>query len=448
MKNTVSRILLILLSALLLVCPTTVFVSCDTNDKAVNESDTDTAPETPIETLPDELSLSGYTIVRPSEDKNGAYEAAVKLRSALQGQYHTVLSLLPDCLSVEEGHDPDACEILVGSTSYSESINAAKELTAQDFLVRAVGKKIVILGGNREATEMAVDYFLQNCVRKSDNGAFVSLKVDHTFRHEYKFAETDITVCSLNLRYAHSPDENMQAEREPLIAEFVQTYKPDSIGMQECEKFWRTRLDRVLVGYKNAIDTPISIITKNFIWYNVDRVKVVDWGVFWLSETPDEQSKGFGSRFWISCCWAIFEIKETGAQYVHMNTHLNVDDGEIRKKETKVLLERAQAFLDEGYAVLMTGDFNCGIKSVPVGWIYDAGFVSSQHTAPVTTDMGTYSGFDYNKPYGGPGDFVFGNSHATPLSCEVIDKWRDANGNMVFLSDHNAVFTKFSLYKR
>ena len=449
MKNTLRRLLVLVLSLSLLLGMVSIFTACDKdNPDADSDSDGSASEGTPDNSVPSELDLSSFTIVRPSDDTYNDYTAAAQLKSRLQNDFNTVLKLMSDTANDGDGYDPDAHEILVGRTSYPESVEMAKSITKHDFTVRSVGNKIIIMGGRGETTQQAMEYFVSNCIRKTDNGYTVPTDLDYTHRYEYKFAEADITVCSLNLRFANSASENMQSEREPLIVEFVDTYKPDSLGTQECELFWRGRLDRTLKGYRNAIGTSLSTITKNFIWYNVDRLKVVDWGVFWLSETPDEQSKGFGSRFWISCCWALFEVKETGTRYVHMNTHFNVDSADIRDKEVEVLLERAQPFLDEGYAVLMTGDFNCGLKSAPVGRIFETGFVSAQEEAPITSDMGTYNAFNYDRKYTGPGDFVFTNEHATPNECEIIDKWPDANGKMTFLSDHNAVFARITLYER
>ena len=69
------------------------------------------------------------------------------------------------------------------------------------------------------------------------------------------------------------------------------------------------------------------------------------------------------STNWISAGWAILENKATGAQYVHINTHLFVGDAAIRTKEYEVLSTKIKEFTDKGYKVFVTGDFNTSTAS-------------------------------------------------------------------------------------
>lgn len=50
-------------------------------------------------------------------------------------------------------------EILVGLTDRSESVGAAKELRADDYVIRVMGDKLVILGGSPDMTAKAVERF-------------------------------------------------------------------------------------------------------------------------------------------------------------------------------------------------------------------------------------------------------------------------------------------------
>ena len=455
MKLVFSRFLTLLIALVLCFSSSTVLASCD-NQQHPDDSDIESESVTePEETDPEEtdpivtdLDLAKFTIVKPYKDTYGEKDVTTFLFNSIKETYGVELPIKDDYLDEGASFDPEAYEILVGRTAYAESTAAAEGLGKKDYVVKVDGNKIVILGGLGSATQSAAEYFLANCIAKEDNALNVSVELNHNYKHEYKYAMSDITICSLNLRTADNPNKNTQSIREPLIADFVATYKPDSIGTQECEVFWRIRLDTVLVGYERAMSVPTGVTTKNYIWYNPETLTKIDSGVFWLSETPDKESKGFGSKYYISCCWAIFEVKATGARYVHFNAHLDAYNADIREKEIEVLLDRVQPFLDEGYAVLMTGDYNCTIDSNPAKRVLETGFISSQLEAPKTSTLGTFNSFKdrSEREYTGPIDFIFANENATPNEVEVIDKWPDANGVKGFMSDHNAVFGRLTIY--
>ena len=469
MKNLLKKLLVLTLSILIVVTSLISLSACNEPDDPA-ESDPAGTPtdgqSDPVGSEPGEsepgvdvpagIDLSQYVIVRPYEDTKKETQIAVNLRVGLRDVHGLELNIEDGYLEEGATPDPERREILVGATNRPESTEVISTLSKLDFAVKVVGNKIVIAGTLADKTAEAVDYFVNNCVTKTGETATIAENTNYTAQYSYKYEELDITIASLNLRTASGPNVNTQSEREPLIADFVGTYLPDSIGTQECEIYWRMRLDDALgqKGYARAVETPANRgVTKNYIWYNPERLSVVEQGVFWLSPTPDVSSKGFGSKYYISCCWAMFEVKDTGVRYVHMNTHFDAYTPEARDQEVEVLLSRAKKFMDEGYVVIMTGDFNCTADSNPVKRIFESGFVSSQLTAPKTELIGTFNSFNYNREYSGPIDFCFINAPATANEFDVVDKWEDKFneayiGQMRYMSDHNGLFAKLTIYDR
>ena len=47
------------------------------------------------------------------------------------------------------------------------------------------------------------------------------------------------------------------------------------------------------------------------IFYRKKEYKVLDQGNFWLSETPDVPSKGWGAKYYRVCTWGLFQNKKT-----------------------------------------------------------------------------------------------------------------------------------------
>lgn len=240
-------------------------------------------------------------------------------------------------------------------------------------------------------------------------------------------------IVSFNLKCAQHADDNMQKEREPRIAAFLLKEQPASVGFQETEPFWRERLDLVLPGYRRIQP---QMMTKNYIYYNESQVKPVNHGVVWLSDTPDLPSKGFGSRFYISATWAILESLEDGAQYVHINTHLDVFSEETRQHEIAMVLDLADRFRAQGLPVVMTGDFNSKEDSIIYKAVMERGYLDAKYQTEDTTTMGTFNGFGkYDPPYYGPIDFFF----ITPGKWDVRSYSVHVHWEGEFMTDHNVL---------
>ncbi len=63
--------------------------------------------------------------------------------------------------------DANAKEILIGSTKYEESVEAKKELKKNEYVIKAVGNKIVIVGANDDALEDALYYVKDELIPKN-----------------------------------------------------------------------------------------------------------------------------------------------------------------------------------------------------------------------------------------------------------------------------------------
>ncbi len=386
-------------------------------------------------------NLSEYSIVYSARsDRTAEKELAVGLRDSLRSRFGTALPMATD-----RDTDGSGKVILVGSTALTQSVTVLSELTREDWAVRRMGDATVLAGKSTGALEAAITYFLEHGV--TADGAVTP--VSHTESHRYEFAETTLSLASLNLRTAGSAKHNNQSLREPRIVGFVGETKPDSIGTQECTAFWRTRLDEAFgaIGYKRAQFThPNPEAMKNYIWYNPETVRVADAGYFWLSETPTFASRGFGSQYYISAAWAILENRATGVRYVHINTHLDAYHEDIRMQEAEVLLSYVADFRAKGYPVFVTGDFNSTPES-PVIREFLRTLTDSRAAAEKTVATHTFNAYanDENATY---------RSHKTidyclfagPVAADRFDVTEKQSGG--WMSDHNALTVRATVCKR
>ncbi len=169
-----------------------------------------------------------------------------------------------------------------------------------------------------------------------------------------------ITVVSFNVLVGGS-GINSTANRIPRVVSCINSYKPDSFGVQEADYAWMTGLSSNLadyayvgVGRDNGTNNYTSGET-SAIFYLKDKYSVASSGTFWLSATPSTPSIGWDAAYKRVCTWAVLRNKRTGEQYVHVNTHLDHVGAEARREGVKLVLEKINSFY---LPVVCTGDFN------------------------------------------------------------------------------------------
>jgi len=189
----------------------------------------------------------------------------------------------------------------------------------------------------------------------------------------------------------------------------------------------------VLTGYRRAQP---QLMTKNYIYYDPQQVNIINHGVIWLSETPDMPSQGYGSKYFISATWAIFEGLADSKRYVHINTHLDAFNEPIREKEISMVLELADRFRKQDLPVVMTGDFNSKEDSIIYKTILEHNWLDAKYQAKDTTTIGTFNGFGkHEPPYIGPIDYFFINPNKWHVErYSVTVHWESE-----FMTDHNVL---------
>jgi endonuclease/exonuclease/phosphatase family metal-dependent hydrolase len=175
-------------------------------------------------------------------------------------------------------------------------------------------------------------------------------------------AET-LRVMSFNVRFP-SPDDgdNRWEFRRDLLVATIREKDPDLVGAQELFYEQGEYIAGKLAGYAwfglsrrgNREDEHMGV------FYKQDKLRVVESGNFWLSETPATP----GSMSWdVSLprmvTWGLFESKPGGRRFYYYNTHFphRPQDAEARLKCAGVIVERMNR-LPQDVPFVMTGDFN------------------------------------------------------------------------------------------
>ena len=175
----------------------------------------------------------------------------------------------------------------------------------------------------------------------------------------------NLKVISFNIRCSNDPNGNSVAERAPRLAEITARYDADIIGFQEYRPRWEPYIAEfyndaydMFVKYRNeTVDIEASpILLKK------DKFDCLKTGYFWLSDTPEQESRGWDEKYncYRMCVYVILREKQTQKTFTVMNTHFGFGDcGQVAS--TKLIYSYSKKISD--YPTFVLGDFNMTPKS-------------------------------------------------------------------------------------
>jgi endonuclease/exonuclease/phosphatase family metal-dependent hydrolase len=180
---------------------------------------------------------------------------------------------------------------------------------------------------------------------------------------------TKLRVMTFNLRGASYPQDapNTWENRAGLNIRTIQKYAPDLIGFQELQAGNRATYQEQLRAYQALAGTPSNepgFYNYNSIYWNPQRLALLESGGMYLSESPDAWSKSWDSVFVRSVNWARFrtidnEGEAVGCEFYHFNTHLDHVGVQARVQGSRIIIQQALALSRASFPVIVTGDFNC-----------------------------------------------------------------------------------------
>ncbi len=169
------------------------------------------------------------------------------------------------------------------------------------------------------------------------------------------------------------------------------------------------------------------------IFYKKDEVELIDGGTFWLSQTPDQVTKGWDAACFRTCTWTILKKKDTGKKFVYLNTHLDHKGQEARKESIKLIVAKAEELTGGKLPVFITADFNSPTTNEIFKPMQSA-MKDARVEAPVTDERGTLNCWGTTPP-GVVIDHIFYRG-AEAQKFEVL---RDKDYGAPYVSDHYPV---------
>lgn len=207
-----------------------------------------------------------------------------------------------------------------------------------------------------------------------------------------------LRVMTFNVRFLTTNDgiNNWDARRD-LAVDMLRAEDPDVIGTQEL--------------FKRQGDDIVERLPQ-FVWfgegrgggdadehmgvfYRKDRLRILESGNFWLSDTPDVPgSRTWGNIYPRMVTWARFERIADGATFTLYNTHLPYRDIDepVRVRCAALIRDRLDK-LARSERVILIGDFNTTaqsrVHSTLTNSLTDVWTAAPKRTGP----EGTFHGF-------------------------------------------------------
>ena len=250
-----------------------------------------------------------------------------------------------------------------------------------------------------------------------------------------------ISVISFNIRCCDDPDGYSVEERAPRLATVTEPYNADIIGFQEyrprwekhIEKFYGEKYDMFLKYRNQTVDVEASPI----LW-NKEKYECIKNGYFWLSDTPEVESRGWDEVYncYRMCVYVVLKEKQTGNTFAVMNTHFGFGDkGQV--DSAKLIYEYSKQF--KNMPTFILGDFNMTPSSVAYGEMTKY-FVDVN--AQTANDLrSTYHGYKPEEIKDEHIDYCFINKNVNPVSQKIIDETVDNK----FPSDHYGLYIELDI---
>ena len=249
----------------------------------------------------------------------------------------------------------------------------------------------------------------------------------------------EVKVISYNIRFVNKKDgANIWQNRAKASPAMIKDYAPDVFGVQEALFSQLEYLDEKLpqysfvgVGREDGKKKGETMA----IFYNTRKVRLLDWGTYWLSETPDKPSRGWDADCKRTATWTLMEMKDSGRKFFYVNTHLDHRGDIAQQKGLELIVERIAAMNPEGLPMILTGDFNVK-PGDPVLDGLNAKMLDARKTALKTDSRATFNAWGESASII---DYIYYSGFTECAEYETIV--RQYKG-VIYISDHYPIVSR------
>ena len=270
--------------------------------------------------------------------------------------------------------------------------------------------------------------------------ALICLLCLSSFASQAKIPSRDeLKVISYNIRFANKKDgNNVWQNRAKASPAMIRDYAPDVFGVQEALAVQLEYLDDKLphysfvgVGREDGKKKGETMA----IFYNTRKVRLLDWGTYWLSETPDKPSRGWDADCKRTATWTLMEMKDSGRKFFYVDTHLDHRGDVAQQKGLELIVERIAAMNPEELPMILTGDFNVTPEDPVLGGL-NTKMLDARKTALKTESRATFNAWGKSASII---DYIYYSGFSECAEYETIV--RQYKG-VLYISDHYPIVSR------
>lgn len=211
----------------------------------------------------------------------------------------------------------------------------------------------------------------------------------------------NLFVGTYNIRYDNPDDRkagNAWPKRCQVICDMMNFEQPDIFGTQEVLVGQLRDLKQGLDGYDCigvGRDDGKEAGEYSAIFYKKDKLKRLDYGNFWLNETPDKPALGWDAACIRICTWGKFQDVKTKLKFFFFNLHMDHVGVVARREAAKLVVRKIKDIAGSNAPVILTGDFNVDQHDEIYQIFTQSGLLKDSYTAAKMrfAENGTFQGF-------------------------------------------------------
>lgn len=256
----------------------------------------------------------------------------------------------------------------------------------------------------------------------------------------------NLTVVSYNIRLDVASDSlNRWDNRKDFLIGQLNFHEPQVFGIQEGLLHQLEEIKKGMPGYSylgKGREDGLKNGEFSAIFYNTDKLELLEENTFWLSETPELPSKGWDAAIKRVCTYGLFKDKNSSQNFWVFNTHFDHIGEEARKESVFLIMERIRKLNKQDLPVILTGDLNLEPDHPSILLLSSA--MQDSHLLAgdkAFGPQGTFNGFKFSEPITRRIDYIFlSKTGFKLLKYAILSDSKDLR----YPSDHFPVLAKLS----
>ncbi len=257
-----------------------------------------------------------------------------------------------------------------------------------------------------------------------------------------------LKVMTYNIRLSlESDNENSWENRKKEALQLMDYYHPDLFGVQEAVPQQMSDIKNGLRNYDFVgvgRDDGKNKGEYSALFYDKEKLQVLESGTFWLSETPNIPSKGWDAAYNRVCTYALLKTKKGGKKFWAFNVHFDHVGNVARVDSAHLILEKIKTLNTKNLPVILMGDFNLTEDTEPIKIISQSLRNTYHHSIKKPYGpTGTFTAFDTTKIPTERIDYIFVKNFVTKDFRTINDRQE----NLKYPSDHFPILVNLEFQK-